>query len=169
MIFYLLIGYLSVRKDTLMSKNIKGNGRHLTMSDRVYIEQELLLRSSFRSIASALGKDPSTISKEIKLHSTVAPNGSYKTPRCVHCNNFRKCKDTVMLCGTCRSFCWGCSTGLKLARDCNDYNPFSCPKLYWVVTPIKKPETLKFRAFLRGASRMNSDSKRIISLRSRLR
>ena len=49
-----------------MSKNIKGNGHHLTLSDRTYIEQELLQGSTARSIAAFLGKDPSTISKEIK-------------------------------------------------------------------------------------------------------
>ena len=56
-----------------MSRIIKGNGKHLTYSDRVYIEQELMQRSSFRSIASTLGKDPSTISKEIRLHCAIAP------------------------------------------------------------------------------------------------
>jgi len=112
-----------------MSKNIKGNGRHLTMSDRVYIEQELLQRSSFRSIAFALGKDPSTISKEIKLHSAVAPNGTYRHPRCHFCNQFRKCEDTIMVCSNCRDFCWYCDYDMKLATHCKSYNPFSCPKL----------------------------------------
>lgn len=112
-----------------MSKNIKGNGRHLTLSDRIYIEQELLQGSSFRSIASALGKDPSTISKEIKLHSAVAPNGTYKHPRCHYCNHFRKCKDTIMICASCQDFCWHCKYDLRRANECKDYQPFSCPKL----------------------------------------
>ena len=60
-----------------MSRKIKGNGKHLTFSDRVYIEQELMQGSSFRNIAAGLGKDPSTISKEIRLHCSVAPNGTY--------------------------------------------------------------------------------------------
>ena len=40
-----------------MSRKIKGNGKHLTFSDRVYIEQELIQQNSFRSIAESLGKD----------------------------------------------------------------------------------------------------------------
>ena len=89
-----------------MSKKIKGNGRHLTLSDRIYIEQELLQRSSFRSIASALGKDPSTISKEIKLHCAVAPNGNYRHPRCYYCNHFKRCNDALLLCQECeRKIC----------------------------------------------------------------
>ena len=76
--FYPIRGYLSVRKEALMSRKIKGNGKHLTFSDRVYIEQELMQGSSFRNIAAGLGKDPSTISKEIRLHCSVVPNGTYR-------------------------------------------------------------------------------------------
>ena len=47
------------------------NQKHLTLSDRVYIEQELLQGSTFRSIAGILHKDPSTISKEIHLHAMM--------------------------------------------------------------------------------------------------
>ena len=56
-----------------MTNKPKGNGRHLTLSDRIYIEQELLQKSTFRSIAAVLHKDPSTISKEILLHGKVTP------------------------------------------------------------------------------------------------
>ena len=113
-----------------MSKKIKGNGRHLTLSDRIYIEQELLQRSSFRSIASALGKDPSTISKEIKLHCSVAPNANYRHPRCYYCSHFQKCNDSILLCQGCdRELCWACTASYKLAKHCKKYDPFSCPKL----------------------------------------
>ena len=47
------------------------NQKHLTLSDRVYIEQELLQGSTFCSIANILHKDPSTISKEIRLHAMI--------------------------------------------------------------------------------------------------
>ena len=78
-------GYLSVGKDIHMNKN-NHNQKHLTLSDRIYIEQELLQGSTFRSIASVLHKDPSTISKEIRLHATMPKASSFKTPRCKHCN-----------------------------------------------------------------------------------
>ena len=80
-----------------MSRKIKGNGKHLTFSDRVYIEQELMQGSSFRNIAAGLGKDPSTISKEIRLHCAVAPNGTYRFPHCTACSKYKKCKDIVYL------------------------------------------------------------------------
>ena len=128
--FYPIRGHLSVRKEAHMSRKIKGNGKHLTFSDRVYIEQELMQGSSFRDIATGLGKDPSTISKEIRLHCAVAPNGTYRFPRCNFCNHFKKCKDTAFLCSTCHEYtCWKCSANLQLSRHCKDYNPFACPKL----------------------------------------
>lgn len=111
-------------------KIIRGNGKHLTFSDRIYIEQELIQQSSFRSIADALAKDPSTISKEVRSRCTVAPNGTYRYPRCTFCLHFGKCKDTVFMCAGCiNRSCWQCSESLKLSKDCKDYNPFSCPEL----------------------------------------
>lgn len=113
-----------------MSRKIKGNGKHLTFSDRVYIEQELMQGSSFRDIAAGLGKDPSTISKEIRLHCAVAPNGTYRFPHCTACSKYKKCKDIVYLCTTCKEIlCWRCSANRDLARNCKEYNPFTCPKL----------------------------------------
>ena len=48
-----------------MDKEIH-NQKHLTLSDRIYIEQELVQGSTFKSIALTLHKDPTTISKEVK-------------------------------------------------------------------------------------------------------
>ena len=49
-----------------MSKEIRGDHKHLTLSDRVYIEQALTRGDNFRTIAKTLGKDPSTISLEVR-------------------------------------------------------------------------------------------------------
>ena len=49
-----------------MSKSVRGNHSHLTLSDRIFIEQELGQGASFYSIAQVLHKDPTTISKEVK-------------------------------------------------------------------------------------------------------
>ena len=42
--------------------------KHMTLSDRIFIEQSLANHSSFKDIAAVLKKDPSTISKEIRKH-----------------------------------------------------------------------------------------------------
>ena len=46
-----------------MSKYIPGNQKHLTLEDRIYIENELNKGTSFKDIARFLCKDPTTISK----------------------------------------------------------------------------------------------------------
>ena len=51
-----------------MSKYIPGNQKHLTLEDRKYIEKSLNAGLTFRYIARYLCKDPTTISKEIRLH-----------------------------------------------------------------------------------------------------
>ena len=51
-----------------MSKYIPGNQKHLTLDDRIYIENELSKGTSFKDIARFLCKDPTTISKEVKAH-----------------------------------------------------------------------------------------------------
>ena len=47
------------------NKNTIHNQKHLTLTERTYIEQELVQGSTFSSIASIIDKDPSTISKEV--------------------------------------------------------------------------------------------------------
>ena len=51
-----------------MSKYIPGNQKHLTLNDRIYIENELAKGTSFKDIAAFLCKDPTTISKEVRAH-----------------------------------------------------------------------------------------------------
>lgn len=51
-----------------MSKYIPGNQKHLTLDDRKYIERFLNAGTSVKDIARFLCKDPTTISKEVKLH-----------------------------------------------------------------------------------------------------
>ena len=58
----------SSRRRISMSKYIPGNQKHLTLNDRIYIENELNKATSFKDIARFLCKDPTTISKEVKAH-----------------------------------------------------------------------------------------------------
>ncbi|MBQ8663538.1 MAG: IS30 family transposase [Eubacterium sp.] len=103
--------------------------KHLTLSDRIYIEQEILQGSTFRSIANVLHKDPSTISKEIRLHATVARASMYKSPRCKLCKHFDTCAMTAHCrMFTCNNNCWNCNFN-HYAMECKDYDPFRCPKL----------------------------------------
>ncbi len=43
--------------------------KHMTLDDRVEIQECLCKRMTFKAIAMRIGKDPTTISKEVKLHA----------------------------------------------------------------------------------------------------
>lgn len=79
-----------------MAKNI-----HLTLSDRIVIESSLREGASFKQIAQELGKDPSTISKEVRGHYKVVEKDTFNP--CIH---RRKCKHYADLCNPCK-FKWG--------------------------------------------------------------
>ena len=59
-----------------MSKEIHTQ-KHMTLSDRIFIEQSLADHCPFKDIASVLKKDPSTISREIKKHRTLQKGSHY--------------------------------------------------------------------------------------------
>ena len=44
---------------------------HLSLDERITIAQLLKEKSSFKAIARELGRDPSTISKEIRCHREI--------------------------------------------------------------------------------------------------
>ena len=105
--------------------NKKKKQRHLTLTDRIYIEQELVRGSSFTDIGRALGKDPSTIAKEVKLHYEVrqAPRSSQG---CANCINYKGC-DKQHLCGssTCNRLCKRCHT-IRKRFECPDVVLHTC-------------------------------------------
>ena len=53
---------LTAVEGVFMSKYIPGNQKHLSLQDRIYIQNELSKGSSFKDIARFLCKDPTTIS-----------------------------------------------------------------------------------------------------------
>lgn len=61
---------------------------HLDYSDRQIIEKGIFNGSNKVSIANNIGKDPTTIAKEIRLHRII----SYKCRLPLECAVYRKCK-----------------------------------------------------------------------------
>ncbi len=99
-----------------MSSLIPGNNKHLTLEDRIRIEEFLGEGKSFREIAKYLCKDPSTISAEVKKNRI--PNtwnrGSFTNPYnfCVHrfrCKKTNVCEKLVICDNYCRS-CHKCNS-----------------------------------------------------------
>lgn len=108
-----------------MSKQIAGNQKHLTMDDRIVIEKGLDQKRSLRSIAVQLGKDPSTISKEIKKHRSFQEHNRFNEPRnkCALSKDCRK----KNICGT---FAPVCQKMCRLCNHCNSHCTDFTPRTY---------------------------------------
>lgn len=113
-----------------MSKSIPGNQKHMTMDNRVAIEKGLDTKLSLRSIAMQLGKDPTTIAKEIKKHRSFQEHNHYNEPKnkCVHAGSCKKkniCGIYAPLCKRACRFCNRCNS------HCPDFSPrsYHCDKL----------------------------------------
>ena len=103
-----------------MAKNI-----HLTLSDRIVIESSLREGALFKQIAQELGKDPSTISKEVRGHYKVVEKDTFNP--CIH---RRECKHYADLCNPCK-FKWGksCKQCAGCFTRCPDFEEKHCMKL----------------------------------------
>lgn len=114
----------------------KGNRKHLTLSDRIRIEQGLGQGETFRKIAEATEKDPSTIAREVKGRAYIADrkskenmpvpcayNHDPKNPKKRICEMRHACGDLE-----CSKICWSCET-YRCTDICERYEPRRCEKL----------------------------------------
>ena len=121
----------AVGKERIMSKEIKGNGKHLSLDDRSTLQAGLDQKKSFRAIAKELHKDPSTLAKEVKLNRTGYGRCSYTSSLEGLCKYTRLCKKTN-LCHSrtkCKaSLCCRCRIH-DCRRICPDFVKFDyiCP------------------------------------------
>ena len=109
---------------TIMYKN-----KHLSFEERKTIAERLTEGASFKAISKELGRDCTTISKEVRKHSTARQTGAMGTPY-NNCKYRQTCRET-WICHECtsrklRSHCRHC---YKCNSNCPKYEAFSCPKL----------------------------------------
>lgn len=113
-----------------MSKTLPGNQKHLNLDCRITIEKELEKQTPLRRIAEMLGKDPTTISKEIKKHRIDQPHNHFNEPS-NKCALFKDCRKKHV----CQIFQPVCKKNCRSCRFCNtrcpDFIPrsYHCPKL----------------------------------------
>lgn len=118
------------RKEVFMCKSIPGNQKHMTLDQRIVIEKGLDQGNSLRSIALQLGKDPSTISKEIKKRRSVQKHSPFNESR-NKCALIKDCKKKD-ICGihapVCKRMCKFCN---HCNSHCDDFIPrsYHCTKL----------------------------------------
>lgn len=101
-----------------MAKNYK----HLSLEERVLIEDRLNFQKSIRSIAKELGKSPSTILREIRNHSVIIKEEFTDCLNRKDCNYRRLCGKT-----DCKKLCSRCS--IPCRKFCTDYVKAFCDKL----------------------------------------
>ncbi len=107
-----------------MNKN-----KHMTLNDRTTIQAELDKGTSFKEIGIILGKDCTTISKEVRKHICRQKTGAMgKAFNDCLLNLKRECS-LRSVCHRCTSAanrpCWSCG---KCTETCISYVSYSCPK-----------------------------------------
>ena len=113
-----------------MCKSIPGTQKHMTMDQRIMVEKSLDQGASLRSIALQLGKDPTTISKEIKKRRIFQEHNHFNESKNT-CALVKDCKKKN-ICGTyapvCKRMCKLCNHCNSL---CDDFTPrrYHCTKL----------------------------------------
>ena len=83
-----------------MNNSKTATQKHMTLDDRISIEKGLDQHLSLRSIALQLGKDPTTISKEIKKHRSFQEHNRFNEPanKCALAKDCKKEKYLWYLC-----------------------------------------------------------------------
>ena len=100
-------------------------GKHLDLNDRMSIQTGLNTGNSFREIAAVIGKDPSTVSKEIRAHITIK-NTSVNNS-CEHADECTHYNDACRVCGYRHSK--RCSKCSLCGESCPDFKEKTCRTL----------------------------------------
>ena len=106
-----------------MSKKIQTNQKHMNQDNRIIIEKRLDSATPLSHIAEELGKDPSTIAKEVKKHRIFQQHNTYNTKpnRCAlapSCHRKNLCGVYASICKRECRHCPQCHT------HCLDFIPF---------------------------------------------
>lgn len=99
--------------------------KHLTLDDRIYIESSLNSSIPIHQIAKTLGKQDSSIVREILRNRYKILHKSYIVYECTHrhnCDAMHQCADD-----TCKRICQGC---IRVCGTdmCRDFVPVQCNK-----------------------------------------
>lgn len=98
-------------------------GKHLTADDRNFIEDALNDNYTLKFIAERLGKDPTTISKEVKRNRIVSLHK--KETMKVSCSNRKECIQKHLCSASCNRLCKKCTT-LNCYKNCPKYIVKKC-------------------------------------------
>lgn len=114
------------------SKNKTYNRKHLTMTQRIWIEKGLNDNESFASIARRIEKDPTTVLKEVKRNRFSPKRSEVFKP--LPCNRKKDCQIRFLCDGMdCTNLCKSCYRPAREYKSCidicPDYLPDICPNI----------------------------------------
>ena len=99
-------------------------GKHLTLDDRKTIQIGLTEGKTFQQIASVIGKDPSTISKEVRNRRITKRTASFNP-----CSHAKDCSHIGDICSPCGAHfgrvCKRCALA-ACYEVCPDFSPDTC-------------------------------------------
>lgn len=123
-------GIAELTEDYFITTNTTANKKHLTLADRVAIEHGISQHENFTQIANRIGKDASTVSKEIRRHLFCVPHyqNDLQKKRS-ECEYFSNC-EKIHVCGntSCNAQCTRCRSK-RCSMFCPDFTPRRCEKL----------------------------------------
>ncbi len=106
-----------------------GKHKHLNPEQRAEIESSLNGGLNFRGIGRIIGKDPSTVAKEVRLNRFMKPPTPAYKRLSNNCQLFKTC-EVRHLCGkgNCAKLCRSCS-GHDCNQLCRTFEERLCPRL----------------------------------------
>lgn len=115
--------------------------KHLNLEERKIIALGLEKMTSKKNISIILGKDQSTIGKEIKLHKELIKKFKYKLP----CINYKHCPNNHNCSNTCMHYVqFKCKMRDKMPGVCNGCaNRKNCPFDQYIYNPEKAQKNYK--------------------------
>lgn len=96
--------------------------KHLTLDDRTEIQKGLHDGLSYVQIGSMLGRDPTTVSKEVRAHATAKRSGTRSKPF-NPCAKREACQHQKDICSPCNNntYNWARQTYCSLCGSCIDH------------------------------------------------
>ena len=110
-----------------MSNSKLCKGKHLRIEERLIIEYGLDQNYTLKEIAERVGKDPTTISKEIKRNRFLKVS-RLKQNDIQPCQHRKSCTKTNLCNTSCGKQCKKCRF-INCYRSCNEYSTKKCSKL----------------------------------------
>ena len=159
------IASIRSRNEVYMSNKIETNQKHMNQDNRVVIEKGLDTSKPLSIIAVELGKNPTTISKEIKKHRSFQEHNRFNEPsfRCAlakDCHRKHVCSTELF----CKRECKRCN---KCHNFCKDFVPFdyACPKTKkapYVCNGCSKKSGCRLDKYYYRATRAHKEYKTIL-------